>query len=103
LVTCSTYVPFAEVLGSDRSRRYRGQLAVSEAEMCQHLPACPAGHAPDCLAARVVAGHLGQGWSLLCNGVVLFEDRDALLADGRAVAPPASAVRPRLAELSRQA
>jgi hypothetical protein len=55
--------------------------------MCQHLPACPAGHAPDCLAARVVAGHLGQGWSLLCNGVVLFEDRDALLADGRAVAP----------------
>jgi len=103
LVTCSTYVPFAEVLGSDRSRRYRGQLAVSEAEMCQHLPACPAGHAPDCLAARVVAGHLGQGWSLLCNGVVVFEDRDALLADGRAVAPPASPVRPRLAELSRQA
>jgi len=51
----------------------------------------------------VVAGHLGQGWSLLCNGVVVFEDRDALLADGRAVAPAASAVRPQPAELSRQA
>jgi len=70
--------------------------------MCQHLPACPAGHAPDCLAARVVAGHLGQGWSLLCNGVVLFEDGGALLADGRAVAPPASARHPRLAESSGQ-
>ena len=41
--------------------------------MCQHLPACPAGHAPDCTAARVVADHLEQGWSLLCNGAVLFE------------------------------
>jgi hypothetical protein len=42
--------------------------------MCQHLPACPDGHAPDRTAARVAADHLGQGWSLLCNGVVLFED-----------------------------
>jgi hypothetical protein len=71
--------------------------------MCQHLHACPDVQAPDRMAARVVADHLEQGWSLLCNGVVVFEDRDALLADGRAVAPPASAVRPRLAELSRQA
>ena len=71
--------------------------------MCQHLPACPDGHAPDRTAARVAADHLGQGWSLLCNGVVLFEDGGALLADGRAVAPPASALRPRLEELTRQA
>jgi len=71
--------------------------------MCQHLPACPDGHAPDCVAARVVAGHPGQGWSLLCNGAVLFEDGGALLADGQAVAPPASALCPRLAELTRQA
>jgi hypothetical protein len=42
--------------------------------MCQHLPACPAGHAPDGTAARVVADHRGPGWSLLCNGAVLFED-----------------------------
>jgi hypothetical protein len=66
--------------------------------MCQHLPACPDGHAPDCAAARVVADHLEQGWSLLCNGAVLFEDGGALLADGQAVVPPASALRPRVAE-----
>jgi len=53
--------------------------------------------------ARVVVDHPGQEWSLLCKGVVLFEDGGALLADGRAVAPPASALRPRLAELTRQA
>ena len=69
--------------------------------MCQHLPACPDGHAPDCTAARVAADYLKQGWSLLCNGVILFEDGGALLADGQAVAPPASALRPRLAELTR--
>ncbi len=69
--------------------------------MCQHRPACPDGYAPDRTAARVVAGHSGQGWSLLCNGVVLFEDGGAVLADGRAVAPPASAVRPRLVELTK--
>jgi uncharacterized protein DUF5999 len=71
--------------------------------MCQHLPACPDGHAPDRTAARVVADRPGQGWGLLCNGVVLFEDGGALLADSQAVAPPASALRPRLAELTRQA
>ena len=71
--------------------------------MCQHLHACPDAQAPDRMAARVVADHLEQGWSLLCNGVVLFEDGGALLADGSAVAPPASAWRPRLAESSGQA
>ena len=70
--------------------------------MCQHLRTCPDAQAPDRMAARVVADHLEQGWSLLCNGVVLFED-GALLADGRAVAPPASAWRPRLAESSGRA
>jgi hypothetical protein len=62
--------------------------------MCQHLPACPDGHAPDCTAARVVADHPGQGWSLLCSGAVLFDDGGALLADGQAVAPPPPALRP---------
>jgi len=54
----------------------------------------PGRDAPDCAAARVVADHPGQGWSLLCNGAVLFEDGGALLADGQAVAPPTSAARP---------
>jgi hypothetical protein len=64
--------------------------------MCQHQPRCPDWLAPDCLAARVVAAQPGQGWSLLCNGVVLFEDGGELLPDGRAVAP----ARPRLAALA---
>lgn len=54
---------------------------------CVHLPACPAADAPDREAAVPVATHPEQGWSLLCNGVVLFEDTGELLPDGRVVAP----------------
>lgn len=62
--------------------------------MCQHQPGCPQSRAPDHLAARIVAGHPEQGWSMLCNGVIVFDDGGALLPDGRAVAPvrPAPAV-----------
>ena len=56
--------------------------------MCQHLHTCPDAQAPDRMAARVVADHLEQGWSLLCNRVVFFEDGGALLANRRAVPPP---------------
>jgi hypothetical protein len=35
--------------------------------------------------------HPEQGWSLLCNGVVLFDDAGALLPSGREVAPPVMA------------
>jgi hypothetical protein len=42
--------------------------------MCQHQPPCPPAGAPDHQAARVVAPHPEQGWSLLCNGVVAFDD-----------------------------
>ncbi|GAA2068169.1 hypothetical protein GCM10009801_16300 [Streptomyces albiaxialis] len=28
-----------------------------------------------------------QGWSLLCNGVLLFEDTGELLPDGQIIAP----------------
>jgi Family of unknown function (DUF5999) len=38
-------------------------------------------------AAHVIAGHPEQGWSLLCNGIVLFGDGGLLLPDGRAEAP----------------
>ena len=54
---------------------------------CQHQPPCPPAEAPDCEAARVVAAHQEQGWSLLCNGVVVFEDTGDLLPDGRIIAP----------------
>ncbi|HEX6528128.1 MAG TPA: DUF5999 family protein [Streptosporangiaceae bacterium] len=38
--------------------------------------------APDRHAARTVAGHPEQGWALLCNGVVLFDDGGELLPAG---------------------
>jgi hypothetical protein len=38
--------------------------------MCQHQSPCPTA-----------------GWSLLCNGVLLFEDTGELLPDGRVIAP----------------
>ena len=59
-------------------------------QACRHRPRCPDALAPDRSAARTVTSHPGQGWSLLCNGVVLFDDGGALLPDGRA-APPAIA------------
>jgi len=34
-----------------------------------------------------VAPHPEQGWSLLCNGIVLFEDTGALLPDGQSIPP----------------
>jgi hypothetical protein len=34
-----------------------------------------------------MAHHPEQGWSLLCNGVLLFEDTGELLPDGQIIAP----------------
>ncbi len=55
--------------------------------MCEHQPPCPSATSADRESARLVAHHPEQGWSLLCNGVVLFEDTGELLPDGRAIAP----------------
>ncbi|SCE59903.1 hypothetical protein GA0115253_1081114 [Streptomyces sp. Termitarium-T10T-6] len=55
--------------------------------MCAHNPPCPTAMAPDREAARPVAHRPEQGWSLLCNGVLVFEDTGELLPDGRVVAP----------------
>jgi uncharacterized protein DUF5999 len=55
--------------------------------LCPHSPACPAADSADREAAAVVAAHPEQGWSLLCNAVVLFEDTGELLPDGRVVDP----------------
>ena len=55
--------------------------------MCQHYPACPPAEASDRDAAHVISGHPEQGWSLLCNGVVLFEDTGEILPDGRVIGP----------------
>jgi Family of unknown function (DUF5999) len=55
--------------------------------MCQHLPHCPTADAVDREAARIVATCREQGWSLLCNGVIVFEDTGEILPDGNTIAP----------------
>lgn len=55
--------------------------------MCQHQPPCPTAESNDREAARLMAHHPEQGWSLLCNGVLLFEDTGELLPDGKIIAP----------------
>nr|WSZ94950.1 DUF5999 family protein [Streptomyces sp. NBC_00857] len=55
--------------------------------MCQHQPACPPADSADHDAARLMAHHPEQGWSLLCNGVLLFEDTGELLPDGKVIDP----------------
>jgi hypothetical protein len=52
---------------------------------CRHTPPCPSADASDREAAHVIASHPEQGWSLLCNGVVLFEDFGELLPNGQSV------------------
>ena len=59
--------------------------------MCQHQPRCPDALAPDRMAAHVTVGHPEQGWSLLCNGIVLFDDAGALLPGGQQITPPTGA------------
>ncbi|MEU1824163.1 DUF5999 family protein [Streptomyces abikoensis] len=55
--------------------------------MCQHVPPCPSAEASDREAARAVSRAFVQGWTVLCNGVVCFEDTGELLPDGRIIAP----------------
>lgn len=55
--------------------------------LCQHTPRCPSADSPDREAARIVAAHPEQGWSLLCNALLLWEDTGALLPDGQVVDP----------------
>ncbi|MFD7692849.1 DUF5999 family protein [Streptomyces sp. NPDC059805] len=62
--------------------------------MCSHRSSCPSAqsgtthvvtaHVP---ATHVVAAHPEQGWSLLCDGSIVFDDSGALLPDGSVVAP----------------
>ncbi|MYX77617.1 DUF5999 family protein [Streptomyces sp. SID3915] len=55
--------------------------------MCKHFPPCPTADAADRQAARVSDAHPEQGWDLLCNGVLLFEDTGQLLPGGEIIAP----------------
>lgn len=62
-------------------------MTAQHRSICTHDPACPAPDAVDREAARTVASHPEQGWSLLCNGIVVFDDTGELLPDGRVIDP----------------
>jgi len=66
---------------STESHRRPSVQALSSHE-CSHEPRCPGAYAADHGAARVVSCHPEQGWSLLCNGVVLFDDTGDIQPDG---------------------
>ncbi len=55
--------------------------------MCQHRPPCPGPGLPDRDAAEVLVAYPEQGWSLLCNGVLRFDDTGELLPDGQIITP----------------
>lgn len=55
--------------------------------VCEHQPECPLASEPDCQAARVLSSCSALGYSLLCNGVIVFEDTGCLKPDGEAVEP----------------
>jgi hypothetical protein len=63
---------------------------------CSHRPPCPPADRPDRDAAHTIAFHPEQGWSLLCNGVILYDDTGELLPGGCVVSPhrPADIRRP---------
>ncbi|MER6274624.1 DUF5999 family protein [Streptomyces sp. 900105755] len=52
--------------------------------MCSHQsPSATAGRGP----AHIVAAHPEQGWTLLCDGAIVFDDTGELHADGSVVPP----------------
>lgn len=59
------------------------QAETAARHTCVHSPVCPTAEGIDRDAAHVVSAHPEQGWSLLCNGVVVFEDFGEILPDGQ--------------------
>ncbi|MEE1790570.1 DUF5999 family protein [Streptomyces sp. BE308] len=74
-------------MNDSASRRTFESTQRKNPAMCQHQPPCPTADSADREAARLTSHHPEQGWSLLCNGVLLFEDTGELLPDGQIIAP----------------
>jgi hypothetical protein len=78
------------LLGRIREEPTRPSTSVAPDQrcaMCPHRPPCPPADRPDRDAAHTVAFHPEQGWSLLCNGVIVFDDMGEILPNGRVVPP----------------
>ena len=52
--------------------------------MCSHQSSCASS---DSTTPHIVAAHPEQGWNLLCNGAIVFDDSGELLPDGSVIAP----------------
>ncbi len=83
--------PGARPIGATALRADRGSTAdtgttSARTTHCTHQPACPSPDAADRYRAHVAAAHPEQGWSLLCNGVIVFDDLGAVLP-GRLLIP----------------
>jgi hypothetical protein len=74
--------------------KQREQPPESGTARCRHQPACPPSTGPGRLAAVVIAAHPEQGWSLLCNGVITFDDTGAIAA-GHTIPPQRGRSSPR--------
>ncbi|MFL6115516.1 MAG: DUF5999 family protein [Catenulispora sp.] len=64
-----------------------GRGLPQHARPCRHHPRCPGAESLSRDAAQIRIAHPEQGWSLLCNGVIVFDDTGELLPDGRSIAP----------------
>ena len=65
--------------------------------MCKHTPACPGASETRCWTAHVSIDHSEQGWCLLCNGVILFDDGFSWIRMvGSTTSPPEPQVRLRV-------
>lgn len=62
-------------------------LEAAAVRLCTHEPHCPPADAHDREAAHVISSHPEQGWSLLCNGIVLFDDTGEILPGGEIIPP----------------
>lgn len=58
---------------------------------CNHVPECPQADAKDAIAAVILVDHCEQGWYLLCNGVVLFDDGGCVSSSTAAETPAIAA------------
>jgi len=57
--------------------------------VCSHSPACPKATDITCCQACVTADHYAeQGWSRLCNGLIVFDDGSYLSPDGEIMDVP---------------
>lgn len=88
VVTAHPYAAYeaaatAETLSDDDADRW--MLLVTggtvDAASCTHIPLCPAADATDHDAAKVIAHDYTAGYSILCNGVVVFDDTGELVPD----------------------